>query len=194
MHHAGVCVRDIEASLRFYRDGLALTVLADKVLNADLHALLGVHTESVRTVFLGDAEHPDSGIVELLDLGVPGIADQEPQAGLPARGVFLLSLQVDVQAVLARLAGMGLGGTPRVMPTPGGGSGRHRHRPRRGDGRVVADGQALGDEGLEAGFKPHPPRAWTIAERLTLVAAVRGISSTNSTVLGTLYAASRSLA
>ena len=121
MHHAGVCVRDIEASLRFYRDGLALTVLADKVLNADLHALLGVHTESVRTVFLGDAEHPDSGIVELLDLGVPGIADQEPQAGLPARGVFLLSIQVDVKAVLARLAGMGLGGTPRVMPTPGGG-------------------------------------------------------------------------
>jgi hypothetical protein len=32
----------------------------------------------------------------------------------------------------------------------------------------------------------HPPRAAIIAERLTLVAAVRGISSTNSTVLGTL--------
>ncbi len=33
---------------------------------------------------------------------------------------------------------------------------------------------------------PYPPRAAIIAERLTLVAAVRGISSTNSTVLGTL--------
>jgi hypothetical protein len=32
----------------------------------------------------------------------------------------------------------------------------------------------------------YPPRAAIIAERLTLVAAVRGISSTNSTVLGTL--------
>ena len=121
MHHAGVCVRDIEASLRFYRDGLELTVLADKVLNADLEPLLGVRTESVRTVFLGDTGHPDSGIIELLDFGVSGIADDEPQAGLPARGVFLLSLQVDVKAVLARLAEMGLGGTPRVMPTPGGG-------------------------------------------------------------------------
>lgn len=37
----------------------------------------------------------------------------------------------------------------------------------------------------------HPPRAAIIAKRLTLVAAVRGISSTNSTVLGTLYPASR---
>jgi catechol 2,3-dioxygenase-like lactoylglutathione lyase family enzyme len=121
MHHAGVCVGDMEASLRFYRDALELTVLADKVLGADLHALLGVHTESVRTVFLGDAEHTDSGIIELLDLGVAPIAGAEPQGGLPVRGVFLLSVQVDVEAALARLAERGLGGTPRTMPTPGGG-------------------------------------------------------------------------
>ncbi|MFN8031681.1 MAG: VOC family protein [Mycobacterium sp.] len=121
MHHAGVCVTDLEESLRFYRDGLGLTVLADKALQADLERLLGVRTEAVRTVFLGDAAHPDSGIIELLDLGVPGIAAGPPQRGAPARGVFLLSVQVDVVAVLSRLAGMGLGGTPRTMPTPGGG-------------------------------------------------------------------------
>jgi catechol 2,3-dioxygenase-like lactoylglutathione lyase family enzyme len=121
MHHAGLCVRNIEQSLRFYCDGLGLTVLADKVLNADLEPLLGVHTETVRTVFLGDIAHPDSGIVELLDLGLPDIAEAQPQAGLPARGVFLLSVQVDVQAVLSRLQEMSLGGTPRTMPTPGGG-------------------------------------------------------------------------
>jgi len=121
LHHAGVCVRDMDASLRFYRDALGLTVLTDKVLNADLESLLGVSTRSVRTVFLGDAEHPDSGIVELLDLGLSGIADNAAQAGLPARGVFLLSFQVDVPAVVSRLEKMGLGGTPRTMPTPGGG-------------------------------------------------------------------------
>jgi catechol 2,3-dioxygenase-like lactoylglutathione lyase family enzyme len=120
MHHAGVCVRDMDQSLRFYRDGLGLTVLTDKVLDADLEPLLGVRTESVRTVFLGDAEHTDSGIVELLDLGTPAVGD-EPQSGVPARGVFLLSVQVDVRAVLSRLEGLGLGGTPRAMPTPGGG-------------------------------------------------------------------------
>jgi catechol 2,3-dioxygenase-like lactoylglutathione lyase family enzyme len=120
LHHAGVCVRDMEESLQFYRDTLGLTVLADKVLEADLEMLLGVSTQSVRTVFLGDAEHADSGVVELLDLGVSGVADGEPQAGLPARGAFLLSFQVDVTATLAKLAEMGLGGTPRTMPTPGG--------------------------------------------------------------------------
>ncbi|WP_428343141.1 VOC family protein [Mycobacterium sp.] len=120
-HHAGICVCDMEQSLRFYRDGLELTVLADKVLNANLESLLGVHTEAVRTVFLGDAEQPDSGMVELLDLGLPSVAEAQPQPGLPVRGVFLLSLQVDVAAVLSRLDEMGLGGSPRMMSTPGGG-------------------------------------------------------------------------
>ena len=108
--------------------------------------MLGVHTETVRTVFLGDGEHPDSGIIELLDVGLPDIAESEPQVGLPARGVFLLSLQVDVHDVLSRLEGMGLGGTPRTMPTPGGGTCRHRDRSRRSDGGVASAGQAFGHE------------------------------------------------
>jgi catechol 2,3-dioxygenase-like lactoylglutathione lyase family enzyme len=121
MHHAGICVHDIDESLRFYRDGLELTVLVDTVLNADLEPLLGVHTESVRTVFLGDAEHTDSGIIELLDLGTANLADGESQTGLPARGLFLVSLQVDVPVVLSRLAELGLGGTPRTLTILGGG-------------------------------------------------------------------------
>jgi catechol 2,3-dioxygenase-like lactoylglutathione lyase family enzyme len=120
LHHAGVCCRDIEESLRFYRDGIGLVVLADVVLAADLKPLLGVSTTSVRTVFLGEAEHPDAGIVELLDLGVAAIADADAQAGIPARGVFLLSLQLGVEVVLERLAAMGLGGTPLTMTVPGG--------------------------------------------------------------------------
>lgn len=121
MHHAGLCVRNMEESLRFYRDCIGLAVLADKVLHADLESLLGVATETVRTVFLGDTEHPDSGIVELLDLGLRTIDEAEPQPGLPTRGVFLLSFQVDVPATLSRLEASGLGGTARTMTTPGGG-------------------------------------------------------------------------
>jgi catechol 2,3-dioxygenase-like lactoylglutathione lyase family enzyme len=120
LHHAGVCCRDIEESLRFYRDGIGLVVLADVVLAADLKPLLGVSTRSVRTVFLGEAEQPDAGIVELLDLGVATIGNADPQAGTPARGVFLLSVQVDVAEALGRLADMGLGGTPLTMTVPGG--------------------------------------------------------------------------
>jgi catechol 2,3-dioxygenase-like lactoylglutathione lyase family enzyme len=120
LHHSGVCVKDIDAALRFYRDGIGLEVLVDKVIEADLESLLGVHTRSVRTVFLGAADHPDGAIVELLDLGLQDIADAAPQPGLPNRGVFLLSFQVDVPGVLARLDDLGLGGSPRTMGTPRG--------------------------------------------------------------------------
>ena len=121
MHHAGICVHDMAESLCFYREGLGLAVLIDTVLDVDLDRLLGVRTESVRTVFLGDPARPDAGIVELLDLGVADIANGAAQRGAPARGVFLLSFQIDVAAVLSRLEGLGLGGTPLTMPTPGGG-------------------------------------------------------------------------
>ena len=75
LHHAGVCCRDLDESLRFYRDGIGLEVLADVVLDADLAPLLGVTTTSVRTVFLGAGDRPDAGIVELLQLGVDSVDD-----------------------------------------------------------------------------------------------------------------------
>jgi catechol 2,3-dioxygenase-like lactoylglutathione lyase family enzyme len=121
LHHAGICCRDIEESLRFYRDGIGLVVLADVVLAADLKPLLGVSTTSVRTVFLGEPQQSDAGIVELLDLGVAAIGDADPQTGTPARGVFLLSVQVDVDGALGRLTELGLGGTPLTMTVLGGG-------------------------------------------------------------------------
>ena len=121
LHHAGVCCRDLDESLRFYRDGIGLEVLADVVLDADLAPLLGVTTTSVRTVFLGAGDKPDAGIVELLQLGVDSVDGAPPQAGTPMRGVFLLSLQVDVDEVLSRLAELGFGGAPLSMPILGGG-------------------------------------------------------------------------
>lgn len=106
--------------MRFYRDCLGLSVLVDTVVKADVQALLGVKTERVRTVFLGSADSRDSGIVELLDLGVPAIEQDSPQSGLPSRGVFLLSVQVDIDEALARLDAAGLGEQRRTMYTPGG--------------------------------------------------------------------------
>ena len=118
LHHAGVCVADMDVSLSFYRDGIGLDVLVDTVLETDLEPLLGVHTRRVRTVFLGAADQPDAGIVELLDLGVDAVAGAPPQTGRPVRGVFLLSVQVDVEDVLGRLLAMGFDGTPRTLVTP----------------------------------------------------------------------------
>ena len=102
-------------------DTFADAVLCPGLIDQHLHPLLGVHTSSVRTVFLGDPANSYAGIVELLDLGVPDLVDAPAQSGLPARGVFLLSVQVDVRATLERLAGLGFGGSPRTMPTPDGG-------------------------------------------------------------------------
>lgn len=120
VHHAGICPADMETALRFYRDGIGLDVLVDTGMDGDMEPLLGLQTTSLRTVFLGSAGRPDAGIVELLDLKVPEILGGTAQEGLPSRGLFLLSFQVDVKAVLERLQSMGLGGTPRTMPVPGG--------------------------------------------------------------------------
>ncbi|KLO28757.1 hypothetical protein ABW16_11540 [Mycolicibacter heraklionensis] len=118
VHHSGICPADMDASLRFYRDGIGLDVLVDTVLETDLEPLLGrLHTSTVRTVFLGDAQNRGGGIVELLDLGAPELKNDPQQPGVPTRGLFLLSVQVDVPAVLSRLADLGLGGTPRMLHT-----------------------------------------------------------------------------
>jgi glyoxylase I family protein len=122
IHHTVVIVRDLDASLRFYRDGLGLAVLVDRTVEGDWPALFDVPNRRVRAVFLGDPTMPDdhAGVLELnaFDGGVPTGAAPAP----PTTGFFLLSFFVDVEATLARLAALGLGGPPRRVeqPTPGG--------------------------------------------------------------------------
>jgi catechol 2,3-dioxygenase-like lactoylglutathione lyase family enzyme len=118
--HAGICPADLDASLRFYRDGLGLEVIFDVVLEQDLEDLLGVTTAKVRTVFLGNPQDRGAAAVELIDLGTGTVAGTAAPVGLPRRGVFLISFVLPVEATLARLAGMGLGGPPRKVPTPSG--------------------------------------------------------------------------
>jgi glyoxylase I family protein len=120
VHHAGLCPRDIDESLRFYVDGLGLDLLFDVTLDTDVEPLLGVRTRRVRTVFVGRADGPDQGHLELLDLGTGRVQEEKPAPGHPHRGLFLLSFQVPVEATLARLATLGLGGMPRRMTSPGG--------------------------------------------------------------------------
>jgi catechol 2,3-dioxygenase-like lactoylglutathione lyase family enzyme len=120
VNHVGICPADMDASLRFYVDGVGMSVLFDVVLPIDLDPLLGVTTSKVRTVFLGDPAYRDVGVLELLDLGTGKAAGEPAQSGLPQRGACLVSFNVPVEATLARLESLGLGGTPRRMPTAGG--------------------------------------------------------------------------
>ena len=107
----------MEASLRFWRDGLGFEVLLDQRFSGDWPTLLRAPSTSLRAVFLGRADLPDAGIVELVDLGpVPAGPADGPA---PGPGILLLSVMTDVGAALQRLAGLGLGGEPRRIEVHG---------------------------------------------------------------------------
>ncbi|HVW81593.1 MAG TPA: VOC family protein [Mycobacteriales bacterium] len=113
MDHIGLCPADFDASLRFYVDGIGLEVVFDVTLPMDMEAFLGVKTEKARTLFLAQPGNPGATRLELLDL-YDGRARAEPAGdGLPHRGLTLISFHVPVDETLARLAALGLGGTPR---------------------------------------------------------------------------------
>lgn len=117
IHHSAICVRDVDASLRFWQDGLGFEVLMDGTFEGDWPSLLRAPGETLRAIFLGDPAHPEAGIVELVDLGdVP--AGPEPPAQALA-GPLLLSIMIDVEATLDRLAELGLGGQPRRVEAMG---------------------------------------------------------------------------
>lgn len=115
LHHVGLCPADLDASVRFYRDGLGLDVLFDVELEVDLEELLGVRTSVVRTVFLGSRDDPEAGTVELLGIAGMDVASEPPASPTPHRGLYLLSFQIPVDPTLTRLAELGLGGSPRRM-------------------------------------------------------------------------------
>jgi catechol 2,3-dioxygenase-like lactoylglutathione lyase family enzyme len=122
IHHSVVLVRDLEVSLRFYRDGIGLDLLQDRRVEGDWPGLFDAPSRGLRAVFLGDARVPDdhAGVLELnvFDGDVPA----GPPLSPPRTGFFLLSFFVDVEATLSRLATLGLGGAPRrvTQPTPNG--------------------------------------------------------------------------
>ncbi len=119
IHHTVLIVRDLDASLRFYRDGLGLDRLQDRHVEGDWPGLFDAPSRRLRAVFLGDARVPDdhAGVLELtvFDGDVPSGPPPSP----PRTGFLLLSFFVDVEATLSRLAALGLGGPPRRVDQPG---------------------------------------------------------------------------
>jgi catechol 2,3-dioxygenase-like lactoylglutathione lyase family enzyme len=117
LHHSAIVARDIDASLRFWRDGIGLSVLMDNEFDGDWPTLFGAVSKRLRSVFLGDPARPDGGIVELVGFGE---TDSRPVAPVPpAAGFFLLSFSVEVDAVLDRLSGLGFDDPPRRITMPG---------------------------------------------------------------------------
>jgi len=101
LHHAALCVADMEARLRLYRDGLGLVELMDEEFEGDWPDLFDAPSRVLRSRFLGDPAAPAAGVVELVAFqgGLPDGAAPAP----PANGFFLLSFYVDLEATLERL-------------------------------------------------------------------------------------------
>jgi catechol 2,3-dioxygenase-like lactoylglutathione lyase family enzyme len=120
VHHTAICVRDLDASLRFWRDGMGMTVMMNMGFDGRWTELFAARSDHLHSVFLGDPARADAGVVELVVFD----GGMEPAAapGPPAEGFFLVSCYVDVDVVLARLASLGLGGEPRRITVPGPGA------------------------------------------------------------------------
>src|SRR5690349_21311387 len=120
VHHTAIVTSNVEQSRRFWCDGLGLTELMDYTFRGDWPTLFGAGSDELRSVFLGDPDTPDSGIVELVVFADAGPAP--PPADSPRHGFFLVSFERDVEPTLTALAGLGFAdGARRIeMPAPGG--------------------------------------------------------------------------
>jgi len=103
--------------MRFWVEGMGLTELFEGTMPGAWTTLFDASGDSLRSAFLHDPAVDDAGIVELVEFPT-GIDDGAP-VERPSVGFFLLSFYVDVDAVLARLADLGLGGSPRRIEVPG---------------------------------------------------------------------------
>ncbi len=122
IHHTAIVTTDLALSRRFWRDGLGLAEFMNEKFTGDWPTLFGADTDVLQSIFLGDPEYPDAGIVELVQF--VGKQPAEPRAATsapPGSGFFLVSLQCDVDATLVTLAELGFtDGVRRIsMPAPG---------------------------------------------------------------------------
>jgi catechol 2,3-dioxygenase-like lactoylglutathione lyase family enzyme len=105
IHHAAICTADVERSMKFWRDGLGFTQLFDNTFTGDWPELFGAKTNRLQSIFLGDPQTPDTGIVELVVF--EGADNGSAPSQRPRHGFFLLSLQRDVDETLSELAELG---------------------------------------------------------------------------------------
>lgn len=104
--HGGITVKDMENSLKFYRDGLQLEVEFDVINGADyLRSVVALPFSEIRIVYL---RIPNSGFVELLEYR--GLERHSASARPCDYGAGHLCLYVDdVDALVERMHELGYG-------------------------------------------------------------------------------------
>jgi len=103
--HVGICVRDLERSLRFYRDGLGFTPLSDlRVAGEPTSTLLQLPEVDLHAFYL----ERDGTRIELLHYAVPGVVGPSEPRAMNQLGITHLSFRVaDLSEVLERLEAAG---------------------------------------------------------------------------------------
>ena len=109
--HVGICVSDLEASLRFYCEGLGFEEVASHEVGEEFAALMEVEGVRLRSRMV----RRDGVTLELLDYVAPGTIGPAGRRPMNQLGLTHLSLRVgDVGSVAATIEA--LGGTV-VRPT-----------------------------------------------------------------------------
>ena len=108
IHHTAICTRDMAASVRFWREGLGFSDLMNERFEGDWPTLFRARKPVLHSIFLGDPDEPQSGIIELVDFE-GGVEDGTAPAE-PTEGFFLVSVYTDIEAALERMAALGFGG------------------------------------------------------------------------------------
>lgn len=92
MTHVGICVTDLERSLRFYRDGLGFRFRSElHVQGEPSDTLLQLRAVDLRAVYL----ERDGTRIELLHYASPATVGDGTTRAMNARGLTHLSLRVD---------------------------------------------------------------------------------------------------
>ena len=105
MTHIGICVTDVERSVRFYRDGLGFAYRSElRVQGEPSDTLLRLRGVDLRAVYL----ERDGTRIELLHYAAPGAVQADAPRPMNQCGLTHLSLRVDsVADTLAALRAAG---------------------------------------------------------------------------------------
>ena len=102
--HVGICVSDLEASLRFYCEGLGFTEVAAHDVGEEFAVLMEVDGVRLRSRMVAK----DGVTLELLGYDAPGVTGDGRRRPMNALGLTHLSLRVvDVEAAAAVVESLG---------------------------------------------------------------------------------------
>ena len=102
--HIGICVSDLDASLRFYGEGLGFEVVASHDVGEEFADLMEIDGVRIRSRMI----RRDGVTLELLDYVSPGTTGEAGRRPMNQLGLTHLSLRVDdVESVATTIESLG---------------------------------------------------------------------------------------